>query len=92
MDEANIIKAAHDNDVQRLLFLAVPASSQVHRAADPQESLLTGPLGSLANEPYALPDRGIKLCEFQPAIQADYRSIMPTNLRTQDNSIPNTLM
>ena len=80
--EANIIKAAHDNDVQRLLFLG---SSCIYPkfAEQPirEDSLLTGTLEP-TNEPYAVAKiAGIKLCEsFNRQFGRDYRSIMPTNL------------
>ena len=80
--EANLIKAAHDNDVQRLLFLG---SSCIYPklAEQPicEESLLTGALEP-TNEPYAIAKiAGIKLCEsFNRQFGRDYRSVMPTNL------------
>jgi GDP-L-fucose synthase len=80
--EANLIRAAHDNDVQRLLFLG---SSCIYPkfAQQPirEDSLLTGPLES-TNEPYAIAKiAGIKLCEsFNRQFGRDYRSVMPTNL------------
>jgi GDP-L-fucose synthase len=80
--EANLIKAAHDNDVQRLLFLG---SSCIYPkfAVQPirEDSLLTGTLEA-TNEPYAIAKiAGIKLCEsFNRQFQRDYRSVMPTNL------------
>jgi GDP-L-fucose synthase len=80
--EANLIKAAHDNDVSRLLFLG---SSCIYPkfAAQPirEDSLLTGVLES-TNEPYAIAKiAGIKLCEsFHRQFGRDYRSVMPSNL------------
>ena len=80
--ESNLIKAAHDNDVQRLLFLG---SSCIYPkfAAQPirEDSLLTGTLEP-TNEPYAIAKiAGIKLCEsFNRQFRRDYRSVMPTNL------------
>jgi GDP-L-fucose synthase len=80
--EANLIKAAHDNDVQRLLFLG---SSCIYPKFAPQpireDSLLTGVLEP-TNEPYAIAKiAGIKLCEsFNRQFGRDYRSVMPTNL------------
>jgi GDP-L-fucose synthase len=80
--EANLIKAAHDNDVQRLLFLG---SSCIYPkfAEQPiaEDSLLTGTLEP-TNEPYAVAKIvGIKLCEsFNRQFGRDYRSVMPTNL------------
>jgi GDP-L-fucose synthase len=80
--EANLIKAAHDNNVQRLLFLG---SSCIYPkfAEQPiqEDSLLTGTLEP-TNEPYAIAKiAGIKLCEsFNRQFGRDYRSVMPTNL------------
>ncbi|GHD45417.1 GDP-L-fucose synthase [Mycetocola manganoxydans] len=80
--EANIIKAAHDADVNKLLFLG---SSCIYPKNAPQPmneaSLLTGTLEP-TNEPYAIAKiAGIKLCEsFNRQYGRDYRSVMPTNL------------
>ena len=64
MIEANVIQAAHMNDVQRLLFLG--SSCIYPRNADQpmrEEALLTGMLEP-TNEPYAIAKiAGIKLCE-----------------------------
>ncbi|MBQ0742321.1 MAG: GDP-L-fucose synthase [Pseudomonas sp.] len=82
MIQANIIQAAHANDVQKLLFLG---SSCIYPklAEQPmrEEALLTGTLEP-TNEPYALAKiAGIKLCEsYNRQYQRDYRSVMPTNL------------
>jgi len=82
MIEANIINAAHKNDVQKLLFLG---SSCIYPklAAQPmrEEALLTGQLEA-TNEPYAIAKiAGIKLCEsYSRQYGRDYRSVMPTNL------------
>ncbi len=91
MIEANVIKSAHDADVNRLLFLG---SSCIYPRSAPQpmpeESLLTGVLES-TNEPYAIAKiAGIKMCEsFNRQFGRDYRSVMPTNLYgPQDNFHP----
>ncbi|NRQ42233.1 GDP-L-fucose synthase [Rheinheimera sp. YQF-2] len=82
MIEANIIHAAHSNDVQQLLFLG---SSCIYPklAAQPmsENALLSGTLES-TNEPYAIAKiAGIKLCEsYNRQYGRDYRSVMPTNL------------
>nr|WP_070960989.1 GDP-L-fucose synthase [Hyphomonas sp. Mor2] len=82
MIEANIIHAAHNNDIQRLLFLG---SSCIYPklAAQPmmENALLTGALEE-TNEPYAIAKiAGIKLCEsYNRQYGRDYRSVMPTNL------------
>ncbi len=80
--ESNVIHAAHQSDVQQLLFLG---SSCIYprEAEQPmqEEALLTGPLEP-TNEPYAIAKiAGIKLCEsYNRQHGRDYRSVMPTNL------------
>lgn len=82
MIEANIIDAAYQNGVERLLFLG---SSCIYPRAVEQpmreDALLTGVLEP-TNEPYALAKiAGIKLCEsYNRQYGTDYRSVMPTNL------------
>jgi len=82
MIEANIIHAAHQNNVQHLLFLG---SSCIYPklAEQPmrEDALLTGTL-ECTNEPYAIAKiAGIKLCEsYNRQYGRDYRSVMPTNL------------
>ena len=82
MVEANIIHAAHCNDVNKLLFLG---SSCIYPkfAEQPmkEEALVTGVLEP-TNEPYAVAKiSGIKLCEsYNRQYGRDYRSVMPTNL------------
>src|SRR5690606_5172012 len=76
MIECNLIQAAHQADVQKLLFLG---SSCIYPKLAPQpipeSALLTGPLES-TNEPYAIAKiAGIKLCEsFNRQYGRDYRS------------------
>jgi GDP-L-fucose synthase len=82
MIEANVIHAAHTNDIQKLLFLG---SSCIYPKASAQpmneNELLTGKLEP-TNEPYAIAKiAGIKLCEsYNRQFGRDYRSAMPTNL------------
>lgn len=82
MIEANVIHAAHQAGIQKLLFLG---SSCIYPkyAAQPmsEDALLTGVLES-TNEPYAVAKiAGIKLCEsYNRQYGRDYRSVMPTNL------------
>jgi GDP-L-fucose synthase len=82
MIEANIIHAAHKNNVQKLLFLGSSCIYPKH-AEQPmsEKSLLTGTLEE-TNEPYAIAKiAGIKLCEsYNRQYGRDYRSVMPTNL------------
>ncbi|MGL6572317.1 GDP-L-fucose synthase family protein [Aeromonas hydrophila] len=80
--ESNLIHAAHQADIQQLLFLG---SSCIYPKLAPQpipeSALLTGPLEP-TNEPYAIAKiAGIKLCEsYNRQYGRDYRSAMPTNL------------
>ena len=82
MIEGNLIHAAHQNDVNRLLFLG---SSCIYPrdCAQPikEDYLLTGPLEP-TNEPYAIAKiAGIKLCEsYNRQHGRQYVSAMPTNL------------
>lgn len=82
MIEANIIHAAHQNNVQKLLFLGSSCIYPKLATQPMQESaLLTGVLEP-TNEPYAIAKiAGIKLCEsYHRQYGRDYRSVMPTNL------------
>lgn len=82
MIEANIIHAAHQNNVQKLLFLGSSCIYPKLATQPIQESaLLTGTLEP-TNEPYAIAKiAGIKLCEsYHRQYGRDYRSVMPTNL------------
>ncbi len=80
--ETNVIEAARQAGVQKLLFLG---SSCIYPRNAPQpmreEALLTGPLEP-TNEWYALAKiAGIKLCEaYRRQYGCDFISIMPTNL------------
>lgn len=82
MMEANIVHAAWQAGVERLLFLG---SSCIYPRDCPQpikeEYLLTGPLEP-TNEPYAIAKiAGIKLCEnYNYQYGTQYLSVMPTNL------------
>jgi GDP-L-fucose synthase len=80
--EANLINAAHQAAVQRLMFLG---SSCIYPKLAPQplkeDYLLTGPLEP-TNEPYAIAKiAGIKLCDaYNDQYGRQYISVMPTNL------------
>ncbi|ELI6450156.1 GDP-L-fucose synthase [Photobacterium damselae] len=88
MMECNIIHAAHQYDVQHLLFLG---SSCIYPklAEQPmtESALLTGTLEA-TNEPYAVAKiAGIKLCEsYNRQYGRDYRSVMPTNLYGENDN------
>jgi len=80
--EINVIEAAKQNSVKKLLFLG---SSCIYPKSAPQplkeEYLLTGILES-TNEPYAIAKiAGIKLCEaYRSQYVCNFISAMPTNL------------
>ena len=82
MIEANIIEAAYQAEVSKLLFLG---SSCIYPKMAPQpineDALLTGPLEP-TNEWYAIAKiAGIKLCQaYRKQHGCDFISAMPTNL------------
>jgi GDP-L-fucose synthase len=82
MIEANIIHAAYQHGVKKLMFLG---SSCIYPKFAPQplreESLLTGTLEQ-TNEPYAIAKiTGIKLCEaYRAQYGCNFISAMPTNM------------
>ena len=86
MVQANVIDAAFNNGVKKLLFLG---SSCIYpklvKQPMSEDALLTGTLEP-TNEPYAVAKiAGIKLCEsynrqYGESHGVDYRSVMPTNL------------
>jgi GDP-L-fucose synthase len=80
--ETNVIQAAKDAGVKKLLFLA--SSCIYPRMAEQpmrEEALLTGPLEP-TNEWYAIAKiAGVKLCQaFRRQYGCDFVSVMPTNL------------
>ena len=87
MIQANVINAAYENNVKKLLFLG---SSCIYPKFAPQpiseKSLLTGELEP-TNEPYAVAKiAGIKLCEsYFRQYGANFISLMPTNLYGQND-------
>ena len=88
MVECNVIHAAFQSGVPRLLFLG---SSCIYPRSCPQpmreEYLLSGYLEP-TNEPYAIAKiAGIKLCEsYNRQHGTRYRSVMPTNLYGPNDS------
>jgi GDP-L-fucose synthase len=82
MIESNLIHAAYENNVDKLLFLG---SSCIYPKMAPQpmkeEYLLTDTL-EYTNEPYAIAKiAGIKLCEsYFKQYGSNFISVMPTNL------------
>ncbi|WP_035666728.1 GDP-L-fucose synthase [Bradyrhizobium huanghuaihaiense] len=79
---ANVIQAAHQNGIEKLMFLG---SSCIYPKLAPQplreDSVLTGPLEP-TNEPYAIAKiAGIKMVEaYRSQYGCDFISVMPTNL------------
>jgi GDP-L-fucose synthase len=82
MMQSNVIQAAHENGVKKLLFLG---SSCIYPKHSPQpmkeDYLLTGLLEP-TNEPYAIAKiAGIKMCAaYNRQYGANFLSVMPTNL------------
>jgi len=82
MIQSNIIHAAYQNRVKKLLFLG---SSCIYPKMAPQplkeEYMLTGPLEP-TNEPYAIAKiAGIKMCDaYRSQYGCNFISVMPTNL------------
>ena len=80
--QCNVIKAAHDNKVKKLLFLG---SSCIYPKMAPQpipeDALLTGPLET-THEGYAVAKiSGLEMCKFfKQQYGDDFISCMPTNL------------
>ncbi len=87
MIQTNVIHAAFQSGIQRLLFLG---SSCIYPKKCPQpmkeESLLSGYLEP-TNAPYAIAKiAGINLCEsFNRQYGTQYRAVMPTNLYGPDD-------
>lgn len=86
MIQANVVEAAFQSGVQKLLFLGSSCIyPKLATQPMPEEALLTGTLEP-TNEPYAIAKiAGIKLCEsynrqYGQSHGVDYRSVMPTNL------------
>jgi GDP-L-fucose synthase len=82
MIQTNVINAAYQNKVKRLLFLG-STCIYPRKVRQPmrEDALLTDTLEP-TNEPYALAKiSGIKLCEsYNRQHGTDFRSVMPTNL------------
>tara|TARA_X000000368_G_scaffold373458_1_gene324481 strand:- start:8307 stop:9269 length:963 start_codon:yes stop_codon:yes gene_type:complete len=88
MIQTNIIHSAHQNNINKLLFLG---SSCIYPkyAEQPikESSILNGELEK-TNQPYAIAKiAGIKMCEsYNRQFNRDYRSAMPTNLYGQNDN------
>lgn len=80
--QTNVIKAAYQNGIQRLLFLGSSCIYPKHCSQPMKEEyLLTGPLEP-TNRPYALAKiSGIELCHaYNRQYGTQYLAAMPTNL------------
>jgi GDP-L-fucose synthase len=78
----NVLRAAHDAGVRKLLFLGSSCIYPKHAPQPiPESALLTGPLEP-TNEAYAIAKiAGIKLCQaYSREYGANFISAMPTNL------------
>jgi GDP-L-fucose synthase len=78
----NVIRAAYENGVRRLLFLGSSCIYPKHAPQPiPESALLTGPLEP-TNEAYAIAKiAGVKLCQaYAREYGANFISVMPTNL------------
>jgi GDP-L-fucose synthase len=78
----NVVRAAHETGVRKLLFLGSSCIYPKHAPQPiPESALLTGPLEP-TNEAYAIAKiAGIKLCQaYSREYGANFISAMPTNL------------
>jgi len=80
--QSNVIRAAYENGVRKLLFLGSSCAYPKHAPQPiPEEALLTGALEP-TNEAYAISKiAGIKLCQaYAREYGKNFLSLMPTNL------------
>lgn len=82
MIEANLIHAAHENNVQKLLFLGSSCIYPKNALQPLKEEYLLTDILEPTNEPYAIAKiAGIKLCEnYYRQYGDNFFSVMPTNL------------
>ncbi len=82
MIEINVIHAAYQSNVKRLLFLGSTCVYPREVEQPMKEGALLTGLLEPTNEPYAIAKiAGIKLCEsYNRQHDTDFRSVMPTNL------------
>ncbi len=88
MIQSNVIHAAFQTGVHRLLFLGSSCIYPKHAAQPMTEEMLLSGYLEPSNEAYAVAKiAGIKLCEsYNRQYGTDYRAVMPTNLYgPQDN-------
>jgi len=86
--QSNVLRAAHDTGVRKLLFLGSSCIYPKHAPQPiPESALLTGPLEP-TNEPYAIAKiAGIKLCQaYAREYGRNFISVMPTNLYGPNDS------
>jgi GDP-L-fucose synthase len=84
----NVLRAAHEAGVRKLLFLGSSCIYPKHAPQPiPESALLTGPLEP-TNEAYAIAKiAGIKLCQaYNREYGANFISAMPTNLYGPDDN------
>lgn len=88
MIQNNIIHAAYESKVKRLLFLGSSCIYPKHAAQPMSEDLLLSGYLESSNEPYAVAKiAGIKMCEsYNRQYDTDFRSVMPTNLYGQNDN------
>lgn len=88
MIQNNIIHAAYESKVKRLLFLGSSCIYPKHAAQPMSEDLLLSGYLESSNEPYAIAKiAGIKMCEsYNRQYNTDFRSVMPTNLYGQNDN------
>lgn len=82
MIQSNVIDAAYQNGVKKLLFLGSTCIYPKNAPQPmPEDCLLTSPL-EYTNEPYAVAKiAGIKMCEsYNLQYETNFISVMPTNL------------
>jgi GDP-L-fucose synthase len=88
MIEANVIHAAYQTNVKRLLFLGSTCIyPKLVKQPMREDAILTNVLEP-TNEPYAIAKiAGIKLCEsYNRQYSTDFRSVMPTNLYGENDN------
>ena len=90
MIQANVVNAAYQSGVNKLLLLGSSCIYPKLAAQPMQEKCLLSDELEPTNEPYAIAKiAGIKLCEsYNRQYGADYRSVMPTNLYGENDNPP----
>lgn len=88
MIQNNVIHAAYESGVEKLLFLGSSCIYPKLAEQPMQEAALLTDTLEETNEPYAIAKiAGIKLCEsYNRQYDVDYRSVMPTNLYGENDN------